>query len=147
MRNVIIKAQEKRLVSSTVFACLFACAFAACGTERVRVHIPNDHPAHPDAPAGIQPIHATALTDAEPASQPTPEASAPSDQHAHGQGGGAHEGQHAASAPASRSASAPSSRPADEQVYTCPMHPEIISSMPGRCPNCGMVLVRKESHR
>lgn len=28
-------------------------------------------------------------------------------------------------------------------VYTCPMHPEIISDKPGRCPKCGMKLVEK----
>ena len=26
-------------------------------------------------------------------------------------------------------------------MYTCPMHPEIISDIPGRCPKCGMQLV------
>jgi rubrerythrin len=30
-------------------------------------------------------------------------------------------------------------------VYTCPMHPEIISDKPGKCPKCGMTLVKKES--
>ena len=25
--------------------------------------------------------------------------------------------------------------------YTCPMHPEVTSDQPGRCPECGMVLV------
>lgn len=24
--------------------------------------------------------------------------------------------------------------------YTCPMHPEVISSAPGKCPKCGMTL-------
>jgi hypothetical protein len=29
-------------------------------------------------------------------------------------------------------------------VYTCPMHPEVISDRPGRCPKCGMKLVPKK---
>ena len=29
-------------------------------------------------------------------------------------------------------------------LYTCPMHPEVISDKPGRCPKCGMKLVPKE---
>lgn len=31
-----------------------------------------------------------------------------------------------------------------EVVYTCPMHPEVISDEPGKCPKCNMSLVRKE---
>jgi len=27
------------------------------------------------------------------------------------------------------------------QKYTCPMHPEVISDKPGKCPKCGMKLV------
>ncbi|HWK05108.1 MAG TPA: heavy metal-binding domain-containing protein [Puia sp.] len=29
-------------------------------------------------------------------------------------------------------------------VYTCKMHPEVISDKPGKCPKCGMDLVKKE---
>lgn len=29
--------------------------------------------------------------------------------------------------------------------YTCPMHPEVIRDKPGKCPKCGMDLVKKES--
>src|SRR3989338_7007102 len=29
-------------------------------------------------------------------------------------------------------------------LYTCPMHPEIISNRPGSCPKCGMALEPKE---
>ena len=32
-----------------------------------------------------------------------------------------------------------------KEVYTCPMHPEIIRDAPGRCPICGMELVKKET--
>ncbi len=29
----------------------------------------------------------------------------------------------------------------DKQVYTCPMHPEVIKKEPGKCPGCGMDLI------
>lgn len=29
--------------------------------------------------------------------------------------------------------------------YTCPMHPEIVKDAPGKCPICGMNLVKKET--
>ena len=33
----------------------------------------------------------------------------------------------------------------DQEVYTCPMHPEIIRNAPGSCPICGMDLVKKDT--
>lgn len=44
----------------------------------------------------------------------------------------------------SKSDSASKSTPA-AAVYTCPMHPEVQSDKPGKCPKCGMTLVKKES--
>lgn len=32
-----------------------------------------------------------------------------------------------------------------QTTYTCPMHPEVISDKPGKCPKCGMELVEKET--
>ena len=29
-------------------------------------------------------------------------------------------------------------------VYTCRMHPEIITDKPGKCPKCGMTLAKKK---
>jgi len=34
-------------------------------------------------------------------------------------------------------------RPAKGMVYTCPMHPQITKDKPGKCPICGMDLVKK----
>lgn len=41
-----------------------------------------------------------------------------------------------------------------KERYTCPMHPEVISDKPGKCPKCGMTLVKvkpspniKKSHK
>jgi membrane fusion protein, copper/silver efflux system len=34
---------------------------------------------------------------------------------------------------------------ATKEVYTCPMHPQIIRDQPGKCPICGMNLVKKET--
>lgn len=32
-----------------------------------------------------------------------------------------------------------------KEIYTCPMHPQIIRNEPGNCPICGMSLVKKEN--
>ncbi len=32
----------------------------------------------------------------------------------------------------------------DIEVYTCPMHPDVKSDKPGKCPKCGMTLVLVE---
>ena len=33
----------------------------------------------------------------------------------------------------------------EQEIYTCPMHPQIIKDKPGNCPICGMTLVKKET--
>ncbi|MCY3024371.1 MAG: efflux RND transporter periplasmic adaptor subunit [Planctomycetota bacterium] len=44
-----------------------------------------------------------------------------------------------------KGAAPPSPAPAAKEVYTCPMHPEVITDKPGDCPKCGMHLVKKEA--
>jgi len=38
------------------------------------------------------------------------------------------------------------SEASDKATYTCPMHPEVQSEEPGKCPKCGMFLVEKTDH-
>lgn len=33
----------------------------------------------------------------------------------------------------------------EAEVYTCPMHPDVVRNTPGSCPICGMDLVKKET--
>lgn len=35
--------------------------------------------------------------------------------------------------------------PPTPAMYTCPMHPEVVQSSQGRCPDCGMKLIQGES--
>ena len=37
----------------------------------------------------------------------------------------------------------PAAAPGKDVTYTCPMHPEVISKEPGKCPRCGMDLEAK----
>lgn len=32
------------------------------------------------------------------------------------------------------------------EVYTCSMHPEVESDKPGKCPKCGMELIKKDEN-
>jgi hypothetical protein len=96
------------------------------------------------SPTGTEPAHSPTATPPgnppirgepgahTPAAPPKP----PPDHHDHGSkpppSGTQHE--HHGAAP----------QPTPKTVYTCPMHPEVRSAEPGKCPKCGMTLVPVE---
>ncbi|MES2376779.1 MAG: heavy metal-binding domain-containing protein [Bacteroidota bacterium] len=45
--------------------------------------------------------------------------------------------------PASDTTQTKKVKPAPKVQYTCTMHPEVLSDKPGKCPKCGMTLVKK----
>ena len=52
----------------------------------------------------------------------------------------------ASPAAATDSAATPGGNPGPgiaAETYTCTMHPEVIANEPGKCPKCGMDLVKK----
>ncbi|WNG46626.1 hypothetical protein F0U60_22800 [Archangium minus] len=107
-----------KLVAGALALGLSACAFGAA--ERV----PSlSDPSNPEAPES--PVRGMAAVLADNASSfpshPAPAGAAKHSEHSHP--GGADAGTPAATG------------------YVCPMHPEVTSPEPGRCPKCGMKLV------
>ena len=109
---------------------LLALPLAGCASHYTEPPLADTHPASaraaasplPERSGTLDPAHADPLT-----ATPTPT-------HEHDAAPGHEHGQ-AASAPAA---------PADTALYTCPMHPEVVSKEPSRCPTCQMKLVPKE---
>ena len=146
---------------------------AGCASTTTPPPLPSDHPANAAAAEAPLPPPSTTLVvnDAEvphPATNPaslTPDMSGMAGmkhdmkgmqhdmkgmQHDHGMAGMSHEvpaprpGENAApSAPRWTPTTSPSTTTA-ATLYTCKMHPEVISPTPGKCPKCGMKLVLKE---
>jgi len=42
------------------------------------------------------------------------------------------------------STAAPAATNGVATTYTCPMHPEVVTDHPGKCPKCGMNLIVKK---
>jgi hypothetical protein len=111
-----------------------------CGPKAQPAGVPSAAiPAPPAAEAAPSPAPQVAPPTAPPApsgeaSQPTKPAATPKHSAAPPQ-----------HAPAKPAAGAPAQPAAQQQaaVYTCPMHPEVQQSTPGKCPKCGMNLEKK----
>jgi hypothetical protein len=102
---------------------LAALVLGGCAGEYRQPRLSANHPASPEAGAAPAPARSGVLAQREPVGGAN---AAPMreehDAHA-GHEGGAH---------------------SEAAVYTCPMHPEVVSKQADRCPKCGMALVEKE---
>ena len=96
----------------------------ACAAELKQRPVSLDA-SNPDAPESRPHAASTSLAPEPAPPGPSPdEAAAPAHEHHH---------------------HAPAAAPA--ATYTCPMHPEVTSTTPDRCPKCGMNLVEKQPPR
>ena len=107
-----------------------------------------DHPASPAAADAPVPDPSKTLATTGPAGVPqqAEAAHAGHDHHQHDAGGMNMSSGEGAAVPATATAApgASATQPGSRQAtYTCPMHPEVVSDKPGKCPKCGMTLVRK----
>jgi hypothetical protein len=93
-------------------------AFFATACVSTRLEASDDHPANPKAPTTPLPQQAQLSPPGSAAASPA----APADDHA-----------------PDRAA------PTAGVTYTCPMHPQIVRDAPGKCPICGMTLVKRET--
>ena len=130
-----------RLVAAA-FAFSGSLLLGACASE------PPPRPARidPSNPAAAEspPLAVNALAGGGPALEPSPPAAKAPEPSAPGHAGSEH--QHAGSvAPTETGAKDEPAGGSDKKAttYTCPMHPEVVSDKPGRCPKCGMNLVPK----
>jgi hypothetical protein len=122
-----------------IFPLLTPLLFAIGCAKTIPMVLGPDHPASHDAPvASVQPPSTTLALPA-PTTVPVASPEQPSHDHAHHAGGTGHD---------MNSMPVPTTQGGQQQAatYTCPMHPEVVSDKPGKCPKCGMKLVKKEDH-
>ena len=128
-RSPAVFSEQSRGASSRSLAAVgfLAVALVGCATGSALRPLDPSHPASPAAAEAAIPEPATMLRDSLPAGKGEP--SEPPAHLGHTMHGG----------PRTGSATKVSPRVAE---YTCPMHHDVRHAGPGRCPKCGMTLVR-----
>ena len=124
--------------SRFLLSCVALVLAAGCGEPAV-VTTPVTHPANPEAAAAPETPRSQTLRMDSPASGANLADPAKALPPAEPAGHGHHHGAETQSPAAGTTEPAPA---AAKLMYTCPMHPEINSDKPGKCPLCGMSLVK-----
>lgn len=122
------------ILSLRLACALLAGSSAGClGTE---LSVASNHAGNPAAHSAALPLIASLRSQPSSDASPAPGSAHEHDAHEHGASGHTgHEHGQAASDPSG----------AADARYTCPMHPEVVTSEPGKCPKCGMNLVPKKA--
>ncbi len=141
-------AQRTNLGFRLVFVAALGFSSTACVSTSLEV--PRDHPAN--AAASTAPLALSqplAVSPQEPLRDTGEEAPA-GHQHGHAE--------HAAPMPSAGSTSVDAAKPAPSagvppssgsskspaaDAWSCPMHPDVMRDGPGKCPTCGMNLVKQ----
>jgi len=105
---------------------------AGCGSTPAEAPLAQDHPANPHATEALATPPSQVLASHDDVQRTQTQQMPPMHDGMHGTHGSMHP------APAATTQAA---------VYTCPMHPEVVSDKPGKCPKCGMNLVKKGEAR
>lgn len=102
-----------------------------------------EHPASPNAALAPLPPRSATLSLSQPSAADPPQNADPSEHSGH-----ATHSVHGPSSAAAPTATEPAaSQPSASKPYVCPMHEDVTSDKPGKCPKCKMNLVRKERGR
>ena len=115
-----------------------------CATTSVNPRSSPDHPASVDAPEATYAPSPSALAEGRTGPPPGPASRASSSESSHEHDGKSPQPTDIPGLGATTTGSQPATQHQQANaIYTCPMHPEVVQNVPGRCPKCGMPLVKK----
>lgn len=139
--EIMLRVANTTMVRLSVLLSLGACVSTNLDT-------PSDHPANPNAKTVPLASSQALLASASPDVPANPQQDESMPQHHHRSSvpvdGTAPTMQMQAPALHPSSGSGQANKPPAAEVWTCSMHPEISRPGPGKCPICGMNLVKRE---